>query len=266
MKSKIKIIIGIIILIAIIIIMINPGNNYQRIEIVGSTSVQPVAEELANAFVENKTDIKINVQGGGSSLGITSVEQAISDIGMSSMDINNSYNFTKYLIGYDGILVCVNNENNINDLSSEQIKNIFSGSVDNWKEVGGENKEIHVMTREEGSGTRSEFERIIMKDDEIKADAIVQSSTEAVKQSVASDSGAIGFISYAHMSDDVKAIKLDGVMATDETIADGTYTLKIPFLFITKGEKTGMVSEFLDWLNSSTAKEIIQSKHIVLAK
>jgi len=265
MDSKYKGAIIIILAIVLAYLLINPTSNYERIDIVGSTSVQPVAEKLANAFMENRSDLRINVQGGGSGMGIRSTEQGIADIGMSSKELSKDEKkgISEIEIGKEGIVIGVNNKNNISDLTIEQIKGIFNGDIKNWKELGGPDLPIHVITREEGSGTRSAFESIVMGTTEIKSDAIVQSSTESVKQSVASDPGAIGFISLAHMSDDVKALLVDGVEPSEETVANGEYELQRPFLLLLKGKETGVVKEFLDWIKSPVGIEIIKKEGIV---
>jgi phosphate transport system substrate-binding protein len=265
MDSKYKGALIFILAIGLAYLLINPGSNYERIDIVGSTSVQPVAEKLANAFMENHPDVRINVQGGGSGMGIRSTIQGIADIGMSSKELSpeEKENITVVEIGKEGIVIAVNNDNDISDLSIEDIRNIFNGKITNWKELGGKDLPIHIITREEGSGTRSAFESIVMKKTKIRFDAIVQSSTESVKQSVASDPGAIGFVSLAHMSNDVKALLIGGVEPSEETIASGEYELQRPFLLLIKENETGIVKEFLDWIKSPVGKKIIKEANIV---
>lgn len=260
----------IIIIIAIIIIICAGLQSFalgstQRIDIVGSTSVQPVAEKLVEAYQINHTNVKINVQGGGSSLGIKTVHDGIADIGMSSKELDNNgkQGIEEHEIGRDGIIVAVNVENNISDLTKAQLKDIFSGKITNWKEVGGKDGEIHTVCREAGSGTLNAFEDIVMGDAKIKSDAIVQSSTEAVKQSVKQDENAIGFVSFAHMSNDVKTLNIEGVMPDKETIADGSYELQRPFLFLVKEKLTGELKEFIDWTSGAEAQKIIAEEKII---
>lgn len=264
MDSKYKGILIIIFGIILAYLMINPTSNYERIDIVGSTSVQPVAEKLADSFVKKHPDIKINVQGGGSGMGIRSTEQGIADIGMSSKEISNEElnNISTFEIGKEGIVVAVSKDNNISNLETEDIKNIFNGKVNNWKELGGKDEEIHVITREEGSGTRSAFESIVMDDTKIKDDAIVQSSTESVKQSVSSNPGAIGFVSLAHMSNDVNALSINGIYPSEKSVSTGEYELQRPFLFLFKGE-TAIIKEFLDWIKSPEGTKIIEEEKII---
>ena len=259
--------IGLLILIIILFLgfSIFSGINTERIDIAGSTSVQPLAEQLAIEYAKDKPNLKINVQGGGSGMGIRSVSQGIADIGMSSKELSpeEQKNIEVIEIGKEGIVIGVHNDNSIEDLSIIELKKIFSGEISNWKELGGDDEEIHVITREDGSGTRSAFESIVMGDDDIKNDAIVQSSTESVKQAVASDSAAIGYMSLAHMSDDVKSVKIEGVVPSEENIANGQYELQRPFLLIIQKEHNEAIDDFINWIESSEGKKIIEDAKIV---
>lgn len=261
-----RIIASIIFIVIIIGGMLSLGfGGPERIDIVGSTSVQPVAEKLAEEYGINHSDVKINVQGGGSSLGIKTAHEGIADIGMSSkeLDDSNKQDLKEYEIGRDGIVVVVNANNNVSDLTKDQLKGIFSGKITSWKDVGGSDNKINVVVREAGSGTLDAFEGIVMGDAKIKSDAIVQSSTEAVKQSVKQDENAIGFVSFAHLSNDVNTIKVGGISPTIETIADGSYELQRPFLFLVKGEPTGELKEFIEWTNGAEAQKILESEKII---
>lgn len=243
---------------------INSGSS--KVEIVGSTSVQPVAEKLVEKYKETHPDAQINVQGGGSSVGIKSAQDGTADIGTSSKALkkNESQGLTQIPLGQDGIVIAVNTKNSVDGVTSEQLKDIFSGKITNWKEVGGSDGKINVIRREDGSGTLDAFESIVMgKDTKIKSDAVVQSSTEAVKQSVKTDENAIGFVSYAHMSSDVKALKIDGVSPSDDTIADGSYKLQRPFLFLVKGTPNQATQDFLNFVNSSEGQKVLKDEKIV---
>ncbi|WP_424353900.1 phosphate ABC transporter substrate-binding protein [Methanobacterium sp. MBAC-LM] len=262
-KYKYGIVIAIIIIIAYLTII--PSSQYERIQIAGSTSVQPVAEALADAYMEKHPNVRINVQGGGSSLGISSVSQGITEIGTSSRDLTpqEKEGLIEYEIGKEGIVIAVNNNNNVTTLSTEQVRGIFNGAITNWDQVGGSNTQIHVVTREEGSGTRSSFENLIMDDTKIRSDAVVQSSTESVKQVVKQDPGAIGFVSLAHMSSDVTALKINGVGPSAQTVANGSYKLQTAFLFVVKGEPQGTVKDFIDFTLSPEGQAIVKSQNIV---
>ncbi|WP_414470525.1 phosphate ABC transporter substrate-binding protein [Methanobacterium sp. ACI-7] len=267
-----KYIIGIIVAIIIIagaLLAFSGSSSQQKIEIAGSTSVQPVAEKLAQAYMQKHPDVKINVQGGGSSVGITSVQKGQADIGMSSKELkaDEKAGLNEYLVGKDGIVIAVNTKNSVSDLKVEQVKDIFSGKISNWKEVGGQDAKINVITREDGSGTRKAFEEIIMgKDTKIIKEAVVQSSTEAVAQSIKGDPNAIGYISLASLSSDVKSLSINGVAPSEQTVSDGTYKIQRPFLFLTKGEPKGAVKDFIDFCLSPEGQAIVKGEKVVPAK
>jgi phosphate transport system substrate-binding protein len=266
---KLKIGLGLLVILIIIIAVystISTENQYERVDIAGSTSVQPVAEALAQEYMKTHPNVKINVQGGGSGLGIRSVSQDIIAIGTSSKDLkaNEQGSLKEYVIGKEGIVIAVNSANPIDDLSRDQLKQIFSGDIKNWKEVGGPDASINVVVREDGSGTRKAFEDLVMgKESKVRSDAIVQTSTESIKLAVKQDPNAIGYISLAHMSGDVKAVKLDGVYPSLETVLDGSYELQRPFLFLTQGEPEGAVKEFIDWCLSPEGQKIVAKEKVV---
>lgn len=267
MNTKSKYIIGIVVIIVLIAgaLMFTGSASSSTIEVAGSTSVQPVAEKLVETYTASHPDAQINVQGGGSSVGIRSVNDGSADIGMSSKNVTaeDGANLVTYSLGQDGIVIAVNNQNPISDLTTEQLQSIFAGNVTNWNEVGGSDGTINVITREDGSGTLDAFESIVMGDTPIKSDAVVQSSTEGVAQSVAQDPNAIGFISFASMSEDVKSVNVNGVAPSEETIADGSYELQRPFLFLTNGEATGDVKEFIDWVMGSEGSQVLADEKII---
>ena len=269
-KMELKYIIGIVVVLIVIVgaYMAFGGSGEQKITIAGSTSVQPVAEKLAAAYMKEHPNVKINVQGGGSGVGIKNAAQGVVDIGTSSKELssNESAGLKQYTIGKDGIVVAVNTENSVSGLTKDELKSIFSGNTTNWNEVGGSSATINVITREDGSGTRKAFEEIVMgKTTKIKSSAIVQSSTEAVKQTVKGDPNAIGFISLANLDSSVKALKVNGVAPSEATVADGSYQLQRPFIFLTKGEATGTVKEFIDWVMGPEGQAIVKAEKVVPA-
>jgi len=267
-KYIIGIIVAIIVIVGAYLVFAGGSGEQTTIQVAGSTSVQPVAEKLAQAYMEKNPNVKINVQGGGSSVGITSAQQGQADIGMSSKELKDDEKagLKEYLIGKDGIVIAVNTANSVSDLTTDQVKDIFSGKITNWKEVGGSDAKINVITREDGSGTRKAFEEIVMgKDTKIIKEAVVQSSTEAVAQAVKGDPNAIGYISLASLSSDVKALKINGVAPSEQTVADGSYKIQRPFLFLTKGEPTGAVKGFIDFCLSPEGQNIVKSEKVVPA-
>jgi len=270
LKMSMKYLLATIVVIIIIIgayVTINAENQYERMEIAGSTSVQPVADKLAQAYMEKHPNVKINVQGGGSGLGIRSVSQGIINIGTSSKELNSneSKGLKQYLIGKDGIVIVVNSQNPVENLNKSQISDIYAGNITNWKDVGGNDGKINVITREDGSGTRSVFQKFVMGKNSIKGDAVVLTSTESVAQAVKGDPNAIGYMSLTGFKGDLKALKVDGVYPTEETIFNGSYPIQNPFLFLTKGEPKGVVLDFMNFCLSPEGQAIVESEKVVPA-
>lgn len=255
----------IILIIVIAVLTFGTGTDYERIVIAGSTSVQPVAEKLSEKYMQEHPDVRIDVMGGGSGLGIRSVSQDIIAIGTSSKALDQSENpgLTNYTIGKEGIVVAVSVDNPVDDLTKSQLKDIFSGKITNWKEVGGPDAKINLVIREDGSGTRKAFEDLVMDKTEVKSDAVVQTSTESIKLAVKQDPNAIGYISLAHMTPDVKALKIDGITPSLETITDNSYLLQRPFLFVTNGKPEGEVKKFIEWCLSPEGQDIVKEEKIV---
>jgi len=246
----------------------------QSIIINGSTSVQPLAEELAQMFKETRSYATIDIQGGGSGTGVKSAMDGVVDIGMASRGLKEEEKSLKeYVIATDGIGVIVNPGNGVEDLSSEQIKEIYMGEITDWSEVGGNPGKITVVTREEGSGTRGAFIELTGlevkegddKVDKTTANAITQGSTGAVITTVSSDPNAIGYASFGSVqgNTEIKMIKVDGQECSEENINSGSYEISRPFLMLTKDEPTGLAKEFLNFILSEEGQELVVSKGYV---
>ncbi|NMA84176.1 MAG: phosphate ABC transporter substrate-binding protein [Epulopiscium sp.] len=250
------------------------GPVAQSLIVNGSTSVQPLAEELAQKFKETRSYATIDIQGGGSGTGIKSAIDGVVDIGMSSRGLKEEEKLLKeYVIATDGIGVIVNPENGVEDLTSEQIKKIYMGEIKDWAELGGKTGKITVVTREEGSGTRGAFIELTglevkegdSKVDKTTANAITQGSTGAVITTVSSDPNAIGYASFGSVQGktEVKMIKIDGEECTEENINNGSYKISRPFLMLTKDEPTGLTKEFIDFMLSAEGQELVALKGYV---
>lgn len=245
------------------------ANLSGRILIAGSTSVQPLADELARYFMQQNPKVTIEVQGGGSSVGIRSAIQGIVDIGTSSRELTEDESkklsekgWQEIKIAEDGIAVIVHKTNSISNLTIEQIRDIFSGKIKNWKDVGGKNAPIVVVTREEGSGTRGAFEEIVMGKAKITDSAIVQPSTGAVKTTVSQDENAIGFISIGALDSTVRGVKVEGVEPTEKNVKLGKYKIKRPFLFLVSKTPSVVTKAFVDFALSDEGQAIVAKNYI----
>lgn len=237
--------------------------------IAGSTSVQPFSEVLADRFMEINPKVQINVQGGGSSQGVTAAITGAADIGSLSRNLKDDEkkeNLVETILAYDGIAVVVHPSNSITDLSKEEVKNIYLGKITNWKELGGEDAEITVVCREAGSGTRGAFEEIVMDEEDISNHVIIQNSNGGVRTTVENDNNAIGFISLSIVNDQVKAVNIDGVSPTVENIKNGTYKIARPFLYVTKETPEGLVKAYIDFALSEEGQALIVEEGAISSK
>jgi len=224
----------------------------------GSTTVQPLAEKLAGAFKAENPDTNIVIQGGGTAAGITSVNNGLVDIGAASRELTASDPaLVKHLLARDGIAIIVPPSNPVINLTKDQVIAIFAGNITNWSQVGGPDKGIDVVAREEGSGTRTAFQDLVMGKALIKADAILQPSNGAVKTAVSSDPQAIGFISFGYIDSSVKALAINGVAATEPNAKNGTYPIVRPLYFLTKTQPTGIVKDFIDFCTGTDGQKIV---------
>jgi len=241
------------------------GRQTGSVIVAGSTSVLPYAEVLSEEYALIYPDEEIDVQGGGSAAGITAAESGAADIGMSSRNLSDE---EKQLLWYaeiakDGLAIIVNPKNPIQNLTIDQVRDIYALKIPDWGELGGPNAEIHVITREDGSGTRSSFESLVMGKQPITPRAIVQDSNGAVRQLVADDPDSIGFISLGLADSTVKAIKLDNVEASRENVLNGSYGLYRPFLFVTSKEPAGLVKQFIDYTLSPEGQKILTDNGLI---
>ena len=234
----------------------------------GSTSMEKVIGALGEAF-QNDTGISFTYNPTGSGSGIKAVQEGRCDIGLSSRDLKaeeKEAGLTGTVLAYDGIAVIVNPENPVSDLSVETIAKIYTGEITNWAEVGGNDVEIVLIGREAGSGTRDGFESITDTEDACKYRQELTSTGDVIT-TVSQNPGAIGYTSVASVKDTVKAVTVDGVAPTKETIKDGSYVVQRPFVLVTKSdaELSEAAQMFFDYIMSSDANEIIAGAGVVPA-
>lgn len=240
------------------------ANTETEIIVAGSTSVQPFADRWAEAFLRSKPGCFVNVQGGGSSAGIQAAVSGAADIGTSSRDLKSDEKaLNEIIVARDGLAVIVHRSNPVRGLSLREVRLVFVGEIPNWKYLGWEDRPITVVTREEGSGTRGAFQELVMGKDRIARGAIVEDSNGTVREIVAGDPHAIGYISLGLVSDRVRALPLDGVVPGEAAIRDGTYKLVRPFLFVTRGAAAGMCREFIDFVLSPEGQELVRKEGLL---
>lgn len=236
--------------------------NSSVITISGSTSVGPLAEKLAMAY-EEENDVKIEINQIGSSAGITNAISGVSQIGMASRDLNKEEkdnHLQELIIAYDGIVVVTHPSNPVKDLTTEQVKRIFTGEVTNWKEVGGKDMEIVVISREDGSGSRDSFQEIVgYQSGQLIKNAIIASGNGNIKTTVAMNKHAIGFISFEYLDESVSAMNINGVQAKAENVLAGQYELSRPFLFVHRENVPASAKQFMEFILSPEGQKIVES-------
>ena len=225
-----------------------------------------VATALAEAFMKANLDVTVSVGGNGSGEGPTAVNDGTAQIGMLSRGLKDTETpeaFDKYIIGYDGIAVIVNSAAGVTALTKDQIVKIFKGEITNWKDVGGADAVIQCIGREAASGTRGAFEELVdLKDACVYKEE--QNSTGNVKQAVASNPNAIGYVSLSAVDDTVVAVDYDGVAASTDNVSNGTYALQRPFVMIDKaGTTDALTVAFLDFVFSDEGMAIVADDGIV---
>jgi len=237
----------------------------RSVSLLGSTSIQPFAEMLAERYSKDRPGEFVEVQGGGSPAGLQAAGSGLANIGMCSRSLTakESLVFTSILIARDGLALVVSPANPVVKLSVEQIRALFAGKVTNWSEVGGKDGPIRPITREEGSGTRESFVRLVMGNERISGRALTQESNGAVKELVMGDPAAIGYMSLGLVGKDLKVVAVDGIQPTVENVLAGSYNLVRPLLFVTKGTATPAAQKFIDFVLSPEGQTMLASEGLV---
>jgi len=232
----------------------------------GSTTVEPLAEALAAALMKANPGLRIAVQGGGSSVGVKSAGNGTVDIGTASRELTADEKSTypdlqAFTIARDAIAIVANPGVKPVNLTKDQVRDIFSGKITNWKQVGGDDAAIVVVAREEGSGTRAAFEEMVMgKDAAIVNTAILQNSNGAVRTTVASTPNSIAFLSLGYLDKSVQPLSINGVLPSLETASNGTYPIVRPLLYLTKGEPKPLAKAFIDYTLSKEGQDLVEQQ------
>ena len=249
----------------------NGGSDSNDLTVTGSTTIQPMMSLFQEEF-EKYANVTMNVTGGGSGAGATAAINGTADIGMLSRNLKSSEissGLVAHTIAMDGVVIIVNSNIGITDLTLEQLAKIYDGKITNWKDVGGRDLTIAVIAREDGSGTRDCFETAMKTVDSsfvMKTDVVTYNSTGGVTSAVNSTPGSIGYVNLnavEHLSTNTTAISVDGIAATSTTVTDGSYEISRNLILVTKGEATGMAAFFLNWVISEDGQKIVEDAGFV---
>ncbi|MCB4791047.1 MAG: phosphate ABC transporter substrate-binding protein [Elusimicrobia bacterium] len=244
----------------------------QKIVIEGSTTVLPIAQKAAEEFMNNDSSIDINVRGGGSGVGITSIIEGTCDIADSSRPIKDAElakaagkgrDIKANVVAMDGIAVIVNPQNPVSALTKQQVMTIFSSSISNWSKFGGNNDKIVVVSRDSASGTFEAFGALALAGRKVRSDALMQASNQAVATTVANTPGAIGYVGVGYITSSVKAVPIDGIAASKVTVLTGKYPYSRALFMYTNGQPQGKVKDFIDFILSKDGQKIVEEEGFV---
>lgn len=280
-KNKILSIIAGVLLVASISACGNTATNTEdnvenkalsgQITMVGSTSMEKLANAMAESYMEKNQGVTVTAEFVGSSAGIEAVAGGTADIGNSSRNLKDSekqQGIVENIVAIDGIAVVVDPANTVSNLTKDELTKIYKGEIKNWSELGGNDGAVVVVGREAGSGTRGAFEEILGVEDEC-AYSNELDSTGAVIAKVAATPGAIGYVSLDAVNDTVKTVKLEGIEATAENIKNGDYFLSRPFVMATKGEiseQNELIQSWFEYIDSDEGQEVIAQVGLISAK
>jgi phosphate transport system substrate-binding protein len=245
----------------------NKSETSGSITAAGSTALLPLVEKAAAAFKEKNPNTIVNVQGGGSGTGLTQVAQGAIEIGNSDKFANEQNGLdanalVDHKVCVAGFAMVANAGIKIDSLTKEQIIGIFTGKIKNWKDVGGDDKNIVVINRPKSSGTRFTFKKYILSgQDEVEGVALTEDSSGAVKNALKTTDGAVGYLALSYITEDVKkeikTLKIDGIEANKENITSGKYPFWAYEHMYTKGEAAGLTKTFLEYMTSDEVKPLI---------
>ena len=232
----------------------------QKVIVTGSTTLMPIAEVAAEEYQDQHPETDVLVSGMGSSAGIESVSNGSSDIGTSSRELKDEeldLGLVDTPVAYDAIAVIVHPDNPVRELTTIQVRSIYAGVVTNWSELGGPDLEIGLVNRDEASGTREAFKKIVMDDADFDRGAVVLPGTGQVRSVVADVPGAIGYISLGFVNDDVRAVAVDDVEPSEAAVIAGTYPIQRTLHFFTLGDAEGATADYIAYVLSPAVQDTI---------
>lgn len=233
-----------------------------QLNIAGGTAHIPVMKKAARVIMEHNPDVRITIAGGGSGVGVQQVANGLVDIGNTGRALKNSelnLGLNSYAFAIDGVAIIIHPNNPVNDLSQQQIIDIYQGKITNWQEVGGQDKQIHLFSRDEASGTRSVFSKKLLKGAQLAQSAHIVPSNGAMKTAVSQDLGAIGYSSVGYIDDMVKAPSYNQIVPNQESCASGSYPVVRRLYMNTQENHSQLTQAFIDYIYSPQGAQHIQA-------
>ncbi len=238
-----------------------------KLVIKGSTTVLPIAQKAAEAFMAENPDVKISLSGGGSGNGIKAIIDGTSNIGNASRFIKQKeVNLAgikgvypvPFRVALDAIVPVVNPKNPVKNLSMAQLKDIYLGKIKNWKDVGGTAGKIVVISRDSSSGTFGVWKDMVMRKERVIPSALTVPSNGGIVQAVAITPGAIGYVGLGYLNSEIKAVKVDGILGTEENTLNGSFPISRGLFMFTKGWPTGDTMAFISFLLSKKGQTLVK--------
>ena len=232
------------------------------IDIAGGTAHIPVMNDAAKNIMTFNPDIRITVAGGGSGVGVQKVGEGLVAIGNTGRALSEAekgkYGLESFAFAVDGVAVAVNPANSVTELTSGQIRQIFSGQIVNWKDVGGADASIHIYGRDEASGTREVFWKKLLNKGDVAQGINIVASNGAMKVAIAQDNQAIGYLGIGHITSEIQAVVIDGVLPTQENAKSGDYKVVRNLYMNTKGQPSALVQAFIDYIRGPEGAGLIE--------
>ncbi|OUL33309.1 ABC transporter substrate-binding protein [Nostoc sp. T09] len=249
----------------------NPGKSQGKLVLTGSSTVAPLAAEIGKRFESAHPGVRIDVQSGGSSRGITDARQGVADVGMVSRALKpDEKDLTAFTIARDGVTVILHKNNPVKSLTDKQVVDIYTGKVTNWKQVGGQDGTITVVNKAEGRSTLELFTHYFkLKNTDIKAQVVIGDNEQGIK-TVAGNPNAIGYVSIGSAENSeankvpIKLLPVDAIAATTANVQNNTFPIARPLNLVTKTQPQGLAKEFIDYAQSQQVSDIVKKQNFVL--
>jgi phosphate transport system substrate-binding protein len=241
----------------------------------GSTTVLPIAQKGAEVFMKKNPSIRVFVSGSGSGTGIKALLDKTTDIADSSREAKENeikagkskgVVLTAHKVALDGIVPVVHPSMKIDNITMEQLRNIYNGKITNWKELGGPNRPISTVSRDTSSGTYEVWEEKVLKEDKVRPDALLVASNGQAVQTIAKNKFAIGYIGIGYIDKTVKGLTVNGKTASAKTVRDGSWPIARPLFMYTNGKPAGVIAKFIDFMLSKEGQKVVNEVKYVSMK
>jgi phosphate transport system substrate-binding protein len=259
----------------LVVLSMTGFSHAEDLRIDGSTTVLPIAQKAAEVFMKKHPSIKVFVSGSGSGTGIKALIDGTTDIATSSRAAKDKevasgkkkgVTLTGHTVALDGIVPVVHPSMKIDNITMEHLRDIYNGKIKSWKELGGPNRPISVVSRDTSSGTYEVWEEKVLQKDKVRPDALLVASNGQAVQTVAQNKYAIGYIGIGYIDKSTKVLTVNGTKATEDTVREGSWPVARPLFMYTNGEPKGRIATFIDFLLSKEGQKIVNEVKYVSIK